>query len=481
MRRFALLALVLGVAMLAGTARADTFAVVPTVPFTLPDLVPNPSLAVPASLSTPPAAPAQLSYPQLLSLWQQAGAAYGIPWQVLAAINKVESNWGRNMGPSSAGAIGWMQFMPSTWLRWGVDANGDGIADPWNPADAIFSAARYLAAAGGTTDLYRGVYAYNHANWYVDEVLSLANLYGGNSALAVSLDGMQQTFDAARRDVAHTGELVIAAQKLAVRQSRVVARWDARAAKAALLSDRLALEQRAGHAAERRDATNARIARLQADLAAKQQKLERAQQTSASASFDPAAAQLLSGPSYAGGYVFPVGGGPGVVTASHTHHDYPAVDIAAPLGSPLYALANSTVVRSWDVPDPRCGIGFTVRAFDGQTWTYCHMSVLDPVVVPGAALTAGEPVGLVGATGDASGPHLHLQLQPATAWPQREGWFESFAGKAFSWSDADPLAGSRALAFVAPAAQIPTEAPVFQVVSPQDQSPAVVYFSHAGA
>jgi murein DD-endopeptidase MepM/ murein hydrolase activator NlpD len=481
MRRFALLALVLGVAMLAGTARADTFAVVPTVPFTLPDLVPNPSLAVPASLSTPPAAPAQLSYPQLLSLWQQAGAAYGIPWQVLAAINKVESNWGRNMGPSSAGAIGWMQFMPSTWLRWGVDANGDGIADPWNPADAIFSAARYLAAAGGTTDLYRGVYAYNHANWYVDEVLSLANLYGGNSALAVSLDGMQQTLDAARRDVAHTGELVIAAQKLAVRQSRVVARWDARAAKAALLSDRLALEQRAGHAAERRDATNARIARLQADLAAKQQKLQRAQQTSASASFDPAAAQLLSGPSYAGGYVFPVGGGPGVVTASHTHHDYPAVDIAAPLGSPLYALANSTVVRSWDVPDPRCGIGFTVRAFDGQTWTYCHMSVLDPVVVPGAALTAGEPVGLVGATGDASGPHLHLQLQPATAWPQREGWFESFAGKAFSWSDADPLAGSRALAFVAPAAQIPTEAPVFQVISPQDQSPAVVYFSHAGA
>jgi murein DD-endopeptidase MepM/ murein hydrolase activator NlpD len=481
MRRLALLALVLGVAMLAGTARADTFAVVPTVPFTLPDLVPNPSLAVPASLSTPPAVPAQLSYPQLLALWQQAGAAYGIPWQVLAAINKVESNWGRNMGPSSAGAIGWMQFMPSTWLRWGVDANGDGIADPWNPADAIFSAARYLAAAGGTTDLYRGVYAYNHASWYVDEVLSLANLYGGNSALAVSLDGMQQSLDAARRNVAHTGELVIAAQKLALRQSRVVAHWDARAAKAALLSDRLALEQRAGHAAERRDGTNARIAQLRSDLAARQQTLERAQQASASAAFDPAAAQLLAGPSYAGGYVFPVGGGPGVVSASHTHHDYPAVDIAAPLGSPLYALANSVVLRSWDVPDPRCGIGFTVRAFDGQTWTYCHMSVLDPAVVPGATLMAGEPVGLVGATGDASGPHLHLQLQPATAWPQQEGWFQSFAGKAFSWSDADPLAGSRALAFVAPAAEIPAGAPVFQVISPQAPSPAVVYFSRAGA
>ena len=82
---------------------------------------------------------------------------------MLAAINKIESNFGRNMGPSSAGAVGWMQFMPSTWLRWGTDANGDGVADPWAPEDAVFSAARYLAAAGGRTDLYRGVFAYNHA------------------------------------------------------------------------------------------------------------------------------------------------------------------------------------------------------------------------------------------------------------------------------------------------------------------------------
>ncbi len=481
MRRLAPLALVLAVAALAGTARADTFAVVPAVPFALPSLTPNPSLSIPDSLSTPPAAPEQLSYAGLLGLWQRAGASYGIPWQVLAAINKVESNWGRNMGPSSAGAIGWMQFMPSTWLRWGVDANGDGVADPWNPTDAVFSAARYLAAAGGTTDLYRGVYAYNHADWYVNEVLSLADLYGGNSTFAFSLDRMQQNLDAARRDAAHTGELVIAAEKVARRESRVVAHWQVRAAKAALLSDRLAFEQRAGHAAERRDAANARVAQLQSDLAARQQKLERAQQASASASFDPAASQLLSAPSYSGGYVFPVGGGPGVVSASHTHHDYPAVDIAAPLGSPLYALADSFVVRSWNVPDPRCGIGFTLRAFDGQVWTYCHMSVLDPTLVPGATLTAGEQVGLVGATGDASGPHLHLQLQPASAWPQQEAWFQSFAGKAFTWSDADPLTGSRALAFAPSAALLPVQAPVFQVISAQDPSPVVVYFSHAGA
>ena len=76
-----------------------------------------------------------------------------MPWNVLAAINKIESNFGRNMGPSSAGAIGWMQFMPSTWVRWGMDANGDGVADPWNPDDAIYAAARYLAASGGASDI----------------------------------------------------------------------------------------------------------------------------------------------------------------------------------------------------------------------------------------------------------------------------------------------------------------------------------------
>src|SRR6266852_6284281 len=223
MKRLALLALLLA-AVLAGTARADTFAIVPPAPFTLPDLVPNPSLAVPSSLSRPPAVPEQLAYPQLLALWQQAGAAYGIPWQVLAAINKVESNWGRNMGPSSAGAIGWMQFMPSTWLRWGVDANGDGVADPWNPEDAVFSAARYLAAAGGATDIYRGVFAYNHADWYVREVLGLAGIYGSDSTVAFSLDRMQQSLEAARAAVVGASEQLVAAQGAVRADARVVAR-----------------------------------------------------------------------------------------------------------------------------------------------------------------------------------------------------------------------------------------------------------------
>jgi murein DD-endopeptidase MepM/ murein hydrolase activator NlpD len=155
------------------------------------------------------------------------------------------------------------------------------------------------------------------------------------------------------------------------------------------------------------------------------------------ASFNQPAGQLLSAAPVqaSGNYIFPVGGGPGVVSVSHSHHDYPAADIASPEGSPLYALSDGTVLHAWPA-DPRCGMGFTFQAADGQTWTYCHLSYLDPSVQPGAQLTAGQPVGLVGATGDATGPHLHLQLQPATSYPQDEQWFQSFAGTAFQWADA---------------------------------------------
>ena len=120
----------------------------------------------------PPAKPGQLK--TLVDIYRSAGYRYGIDWRVLAAINRVETNFGQNTHVSSAGAVGWMQFLPSTWRRWGVDASGDGIADPYDPQDAIFSAARYLNAAHGEQDIRRAVFAYNHADWYVNEVLSIA-------------------------------------------------------------------------------------------------------------------------------------------------------------------------------------------------------------------------------------------------------------------------------------------------------------------
>jgi hypothetical protein len=115
----------------------------------------------------------------LLPIYQAAGTQYGIRWEILAAINEIETDYGRNLNISSAGALGWMQFMPPTWKAYGVDANKDGKKDPFNPVDAIFAAANYLNASGGEKDLRKAIFAYNHANWYVDSVLLRAKLLSG--------------------------------------------------------------------------------------------------------------------------------------------------------------------------------------------------------------------------------------------------------------------------------------------------------------
>ena len=127
--------------------------------------------------------------PILIPIYQRAAAAYGLGPQgasVLAGINEVETAFGTNLNISSAGAVGWMQFMPSSWETYGVDANGDGVADPYNPEDAIYAAARYLSAAGMPADTYGAIYAYNHADWYVSEVLANAACFGGLGGAAGS-------------------------------------------------------------------------------------------------------------------------------------------------------------------------------------------------------------------------------------------------------------------------------------------------------
>jgi murein DD-endopeptidase MepM/ murein hydrolase activator NlpD len=398
--------------------------------------VPNPggSVQLGPELLVPPVAPQQLALEDLQRLWNDAGTAYGIPWQVLAAINKIESNFGQNMGPSSAGAIGWMQFLPSTWLRWGVDADGDGVANPWNAADAIYSAARYLAAAGGQTDIARGLYAYNHAHWYVQDVLELAAAYGQSGVtVPYGITGAQVDLDEA---TARVGELEAALAKASARERKLrvrLRRLEKRAASARLLSKRIRLRKLAVHAGVRWDAAAAESQRLSDELAAAEEALAQARAGSFAAS--PAAAEVFGTPLSAGDYVFPVGGGPEVVSVSHTHHDYPAADIAAPHGAPIYAHTDGVVIRGWALPEGRCGIGFTTRAGDGRLWTYCHLSYLEPTVTAGALLTAGVQVGLLGTTGHSSGPHLHLQLAPATSYPQAEPWFQAFAGAAFTWQD----------------------------------------------
>jgi hypothetical protein len=131
--------------------------------------------------------------PFLLSIYQAAGIQYGIRWEVLAAINEIETDYGRNLNVSSAGAMGWMQFIPSSWKEYGVDGNGDDKKDPYNPVDAIFAAARYLKAAGADTDLRKAIFSYNHADWYVDSVLMRARFIGGMPAdLVGSISGLTQ-------------------------------------------------------------------------------------------------------------------------------------------------------------------------------------------------------------------------------------------------------------------------------------------------
>jgi membrane-bound lytic murein transglycosylase B len=112
----------------------------------------------------------------LLPVYQAAAIQYDVPWQILAAINEVETDYGSDLSVSTAGAIGWMQFMPATWLQYGVDATDAGYADPYNPVDAIFAAARYLHAAGASQNLHRAILAYNHSQAYVESVLLRARL-----------------------------------------------------------------------------------------------------------------------------------------------------------------------------------------------------------------------------------------------------------------------------------------------------------------
>jgi hypothetical protein len=96
---------------------------------------------------------------------------------VLAAINFVETSFGTDVATSSAGAEGWMAFLPSTFEEWGVDGNGDGVKDIFDPADAIYSAANYLHDSGAPGDWSKAVFAYNHADWYVEKVLRYARRF----------------------------------------------------------------------------------------------------------------------------------------------------------------------------------------------------------------------------------------------------------------------------------------------------------------
>ncbi len=157
---------------------------------------------------------------EYIPIYKAAGEKYNIPWTLIAAIHRVETNFGQDLNTSSVGAIGHTQFMVKTWVGWsfpggtrlgdasipketlmspaaiskyggfGVDGDGDGKADPYNVTDAMYSTANYLAANGGASGNYqKAVFAYNHASWYVSRVMGFMKEYTSGSIEAVSIKG----------------------------------------------------------------------------------------------------------------------------------------------------------------------------------------------------------------------------------------------------------------------------------------------------
>jgi hypothetical protein len=161
---------------------------------------------------------------QYMEYYRSAEQKYGVDWFLLAAIHFTETAFSTHPSMlSSVGAVGHMQFMPATWAGWryntggglvssstditnlnviragngyGIDANGDGKADPWDMEDAIYTAAHYLSKNGYATDQRKAVFAYNHAEWYVNKVLTTASSFRDQAVYQPS-EGMPVVTDGA--------------------------------------------------------------------------------------------------------------------------------------------------------------------------------------------------------------------------------------------------------------------------------------------
>ena len=243
--------------------------------------------------------------PELLVIYEDAARRCDMPWPVLAAVGKIETDHGRSAlpgvrtGTNHAGAAGPMQFLGSTWAAYGQDGDLDGDTDIYSPPDAIHGAAAYLCAngAGQPEHLRRALWHYNHDDRYVADVLLIASGYELPSA---------------------------SASTYAVPIARV----------------------------------------------------------------DEAA---LAAP----------------------HHDYPAVDVPVPTGTPVLAVTSGTIVRAALAATP-CGGTVVLVGDDGHRYTYCHAS--NVMVRAGEHVVAGQRILLSGGrrgapgAGRSTGPHLHLAI-----------------------------------------------------------------------
>ena len=253
--------------------------------------------------------------------------------------------------------------MPSTWLRWGTDANGDGVADPWNPEDAIFSAARYLAAAGGARRLCtRRLRVQPRRLVRAGGARPREHVSGSDGSIAFTFDRLQQNLDAARRG-RRRRERAPARRADASSKARTVSPSACTRVPSApaLLSDRLALEQRAGQAdaacvpptrvssAPARRRSQPRAGQPRERAAGGKRRLAAGRHRAA-----PRRAELL------GRLRLPGRRRPRRrLRLAHPPRLPGRRTSPRPRARPSYALADGVVVRAWTEPDPRCGIGFT--------------------------------------------------------------------------------------------------------------------------
>ena len=306
------------------------------------------------------------------------------------------------------------------------------------PTTPIHSAARYLAAANGRTDIARAIFAYNHAQWYVDDVLQLAAMFGGE--LRERRRRLHARPDGARaRAGAGAGGLALrAARRRRGGRVRASAAKSERLAAAAedlgqLLSDRVLAEKDAFQAGEElrrrhrrgraapRPSWRRRRPRSRPPRAAPRRRRSRPR--------PPASCGCRRGPTATSS---PSEAAPASSPSAATTTTIP------PPTSPRRSARRSTRSRT-----ASCSRSSTTAAaapasssgpLDGLEWVYCHLSYRDPGLEEGLLVSAGQWVGLVGSTGHSTGPHLHLGLRPAR-YPQEMPWFQEFAGIAFMWQD----------------------------------------------
>ena len=277
--------------------------------------------------------------------------------------------------------------MPSTWERWGVDADGDGLANPWSAEDAIAAAARYLAASGGATDISRAVFSYNHAQWYVDEVLQLAQLFGSGGVDATfNLDRLQVSLDQSRKAVVQANRKVLKASSATCARSAAARGLAAppRGVSAPPLRPACARPARrpARRAGQRRCVCRRR-SHCRASSPRHGQDLAQARDRSLSASFAPAAGSLMAAPAYNARYVFPAGAAPRSYRSLAPPPRLSGGRIAAPEGSPVYALPTRSSSLP-EYPDGHCGIGLSSAPPTGRV-RRTDLSYLVPTVTPASS------------------------------------------------------------------------------------------------